>query len=190
MRLIYLLLFTLFVVSEPVFAGYEEALAAYKRGQYDRALEEWQRLAVKGHTKAQFNLATMYAHGQGVSRDYANAIRWYRSAALRGDAESQAELAHYYFLGRGVKQDLREANEWSRIAAKAGIARAQHLLGVIYATGQGAPQDYVQAHVWFSLASAQGDKNATKSLKEVAKRMTPNDVLKARRLSQKIETIK
>lgn len=190
MRLVYLLLFTLLVVSEPVFAGYEEALAAYKRGQYDTALEEWQRLAVRGHAKAQFSLATMYAHGQGVSRDYANAVRWYRSAALRGDAESQAELAHHYFLGRGVKQDLREAKEWSKIAAKAGITRAQHLLGVMYATGQGASQDYAQAYVWFSLASAQGDKNSTKSLKEVAKRMTPSDELKARRLLQEIKPLK
>lgn len=180
------LLFTMLVISEPAFAGYEEALSAYKRGDYDAAFQEWRRLAVKGHANAQYKVAKMYVHGKGVRQDYTEATRWYRRAALRGDAESQVELAQSYFLGRGVGQDLNQAREWSKIAAKAGFARAQHLLGVLYTTGRGVPQDYVQAHAWLSKAAAQGDENATKALKAVAKRMTPGDVFKAQKLAQEI----
>jgi TPR repeat protein len=190
MRRVFVLFFAMLLISEPAFAGYEEALSAYKRGDYETAFREWRRLAVKGHAKAQYKVAKMYVQGKGVEQDHVEAARWYRRAALRGDPESQVELAQSYFLGRGVKQDLDQAREWSKIAAKAGFARAQHFLGVMYTTGRGVPQDYVQAHVWLSRAAVQGDENATKALKALEKRMTPGDVFKAHKLARKVASRK
>ena len=186
MRQVCVSLITMLVISEPTFAGYEEALSAYKQGDYQTAFQEWRRLAVKGHAKAQYKVAKMYVQGKGVEQDYVESARWYRRAALRGHPESQVELAQSYFLGRGVKQDLDQAREWSKFAAEAGFARAQHLLGVMYTTGRGVPQDYIQAHVWLSSAAAQGDEDATKALMALEKRMTAGDVFKARKLAQEI----
>jgi TPR repeat protein len=184
LRVVCGLLFIAFAAGAPAFASFDDALAAYKRGNYEIALEKWLSLAVKGHTQAQFNLAKMYDHGHGVTQNHAEAVRWYRNAALRGDAESQVELAQHFFLGRGVNRDLREAVEWSKIAAKAGHPRAQYLLGVMYVSGQGAPQNYVQAYLWFSLAAAQGDEKAETTLEAVVKRMSPIDLFRARQLVQ------
>ena len=42
--------------------------------------------AQKGDAKAQFNLGYIYDIGQGVPRDYAEAVKWYRLAADQGNA--------------------------------------------------------------------------------------------------------
>lgn len=44
-------------------AGFDEGLRAYERGDYTTALREWRLLAEQGDTKAQHNLGVMYAEG-------------------------------------------------------------------------------------------------------------------------------
>lgn len=44
--------------------------------------------AEQGDKDAQFN-GVMYAKGEGVSKDYVEAVRWYRKAAEQGQAEAQ-----------------------------------------------------------------------------------------------------
>ena len=51
-------------LAEPAWAGWDEGLAAYKRGDYATALREWRPLAAQGDAKAQNNLGVMYAWGQ------------------------------------------------------------------------------------------------------------------------------
>ena len=63
---------------------YEDALAAYESGDYATALRLWHPLAEQGHPAAQFNLSVMYTNGQGVPKDYAEALKWRRRAAERG----------------------------------------------------------------------------------------------------------
>jgi len=65
----------------PAQAGFDEGLAAYKRGDYATALKEWRPLAEAGDATAQFILGGMYAKGQGVPQDYGEAAKWYRKAA-------------------------------------------------------------------------------------------------------------
>ena len=45
---------------------YEDALAAYDRGDYATALRLMRPLAEQGNARAQFNLGVMYTKGQGV----------------------------------------------------------------------------------------------------------------------------
>ena len=45
---------------------------------------------------------TMYAKGQGVLQDYAEAVKWYRLAAAQGNAMAQANLGLRYAKGEGV----------------------------------------------------------------------------------------
>ena len=58
---------------------------------------------------AQYNLGIMYAKGQGVPQDYAEAVKWYRLAADQGIPTAQNNLGFMYAKGEGVPQDYSEA---------------------------------------------------------------------------------
>ena len=45
----------------------------------------------------------MYATGQGVSQDYAEALKWYRKATEQGLAEAQLNLGLMYYNGWGTR---------------------------------------------------------------------------------------
>jgi TPR repeat protein len=76
--------------------------------------------AEQGDAAAQFNLGVMYAKGQGVAQDYAEAATWYRKAAEQGYAPAQCKLGTMYSQGHGVTQDYAEAMKWYRKAAEQG----------------------------------------------------------------------
>ena len=59
---------------------FDDALAAAARGEYATALRLWRPLADEGDADAQYNLGVMYNNGDGVSRDYAEAMKWHREA--------------------------------------------------------------------------------------------------------------
>ncbi len=63
----------LVVLAAPAWAGWDEGVAAYYRGDYATALREFRVLAEQGDAKAQFSLGVMYRNGQGVTQDYAAA---------------------------------------------------------------------------------------------------------------------
>ena len=44
------------------------------------------------HAKAQFNLACVYATGQGLPRSHNQAAKWFRKAAVQGEARAQFNL--------------------------------------------------------------------------------------------------
>jgi hypothetical protein len=70
-----------------------EGLDAYKKKDYATALHVWQPLAQEGHTLAQFFLGFMYAEGEGVTKNEAEAASWYRKAAAKGHAGAQNNLS-------------------------------------------------------------------------------------------------
>ena len=71
---------------------FDEALAAYHRGDYAAALKGFRVHAEQGIANAQFNLGVMYQKGQGVTRDDAEAVRWFRLAAEQGHANAKKAL--------------------------------------------------------------------------------------------------
>ena len=62
-------------------------------------------------------LARCIARGEGVTRNYAEAVRWYRRAAAQGDARAQANLGVMYAEGHGVPRNYIEAYMWYSLAA-------------------------------------------------------------------------
>ena len=70
----------------PVAVGqtFDEAVAAYDRGDYATAVQGFLVHAEQGDAAAQFNLGVMYNNGRGVLKDEAEAVRWYRLAADQG----------------------------------------------------------------------------------------------------------
>jgi len=116
--------------------------------------------ADQGDANSQFRLGVMYATGEGVPQNHAEAARWYRLAADQGLSAAQYNLGLMYRKGLGVPQDYAEAMRWYGLAADQGDTRAQYNLGVIYGKGEGVPQNDVEAMRWFRLAADQGNANA------------------------------
>jgi uncharacterized protein len=162
---------------------FDDAGAAYQRGDHKTAFGLLKPLAEDGHADAQFILGLMYELGQGVIQDYDEAIEWYRLAAAQGNANAQFNLAVIYYLGAGVAPDDKEAAQWYGLAADQGLMAAQYNLGYMFYKGYGVTQDYLQAHKWWSLAAAQGHEDAAKNRDIAALKMTPSQIEEAKRLA-------
>jgi len=176
-------------LTAPAWAGFDEGVAAYKRGDYATALSEFRPLAEQGNSEAQFKLGLMYSKGEGVPQDYAEEVRWYRKAAKQGNASAQLNLGAMYAMGDHVPQDYAEGVRWYRIAAEQGLPEAQFNLGNMYVAGLGVPQDYVQAHMWLNLAASSFPTGETRDLigmrrDIVAKRMTQAQISEAQKLAR------
>ena len=146
-------------------------------------LEEMRALAEQGDAIAQNDLGLMYANGEGVPQDDAEAVRWYRLAAEQGYVNAQTSFGFMYANGRGVPQDDAEAVRWYRLAAEQGYVIAQTNLGVMYSTGQGVPEDIVLAHMWYNLAAAQGRDIALGNKDILEQRMTREQIAEGQRMS-------
>lgn len=131
------------------------ARGAEAGGQSQRSNEiaQLQNAAAAGNAVAQYKLGLMYAHGNGVAADQAQAMVWYRKAAEQGLADAQYNLGMKYSYGEGVVADKAQAVAWYRKAAEQGFADAQYNLGVMYAYGDGVTADQAQAIAWYRKAA-------------------------------------
>lgn len=98
--------------------GWQEASAAFERGEYEAAVRLLRPLAQQGDAGAQFSLGFLYDTGQGVPQDHHEAVRWIRKAADQGDPRAQYALGIHYEKGEGVRQDHIQAYVWLDLAAR------------------------------------------------------------------------
>ncbi len=97
----------------------------------------------------------MYATGQCVPQDYAEAVKWLRLAVEQGNAVAQYSLGVMYDNGQGVPQDYVQAHMWFNLAASR-----------------------------FSASETKGRDLAVKNRDIVASRMTPAQIAEAQRLAR------
>ena len=109
-----------------------------------------------GDAVCQTQLATMYRNGDGVARNFAEALRWYRLAADQGLADAQNRLGAMLAAGQGTAPDHNEAARWYRKAADQGHAAAQNNLGRCYERGEGVTGSPVLASQWYRKSADQG----------------------------------
>ncbi len=74
------------------------------------------KIAREGNAKAQYNLGHMYDRGEGVSKDYKEAVRWFQLSAVQGYAPAQHNLGMMYAMGQSVPQDDIQAYMWLSLA--------------------------------------------------------------------------
>uniref|UniRef100_UPI002490373A tetratricopeptide repeat protein n=1 Tax=Cardiobacterium hominis TaxID=2718 RepID=UPI002490373A len=67
---------------------------------YAQARTWYEKAAVQGHAKAQFNLGALYENGQGITQDYDKARTWYEKVAAQTDNKEAQQAAQQ------VLQDL------------------------------------------------------------------------------------
>ncbi len=102
----------LFGINSNAFANFNDGLAAYQKGDYKTAFNEWKPLAEQGDASAQFSLANMYHNGRGTLKDGKEEVKWYRKAANQGHAKAQYNLGMMYSFGINVLKDLSKAKYW------------------------------------------------------------------------------
>ena len=122
MKIKLLLVAILYILGTSSFAAanpFDDASAAYERGDYVQAVKLFRQLAEQGHQWAQRRLGAMFAEGKGVPQDYQEALKWYRLAAAQGNQFAQMNLAVMYSNGTGVPQDFVRAHTWFTLAVAA-----------------------------------------------------------------------
>lgn len=84
--------------------------------------------AIQGKMQAQNFLGECYMKGNGVSQDYAAAIRLFAKAAKNGNPKAQYNLGYCYENGIGLISNRDEARCWYEKAAESGHSGAKQAL--------------------------------------------------------------
>lgn len=133
-------------------------------GQTQEAVAAFRRAADKGSTAAMVELGVMFATGQGVPKDEAQARKLLDRAAQAGDPRGVANLMS---LGGGgssggaaAPTDPAKARALLQTAAERNSAEAQYQLGLMNEQGVGGPKDEAAARVMFERAAAQNHPGA------------------------------
>lgn len=143
------------VLKKSADAGHapSQSLLAYildKAEFNDEAVAYYRKAAAQGDAEGEFGLGSMYAAGEGVKRDPAEARKWIARAAEKGHATAINALAEAYIKGGlGVEEQQRnsaEALRWVRRSADSGYVPAMEQLAVAYRSGTyGLAVDSTQA---------------------------------------------
>src|SRR5690348_97059 len=80
-------------------AALHRAIELYEQKSYAAALPLFEQMAGAGNLEASRYLGVMYGAGQGVARDYDEALRWSRKAAFSGDSQAMCNIGSLYVEG-------------------------------------------------------------------------------------------
>ena len=151
------------------------AAQAYKFGDKTAAVDALTYAAHNGHMASQWKLGSMYAAGDGVSKDHSRAFDLFNDIVARyGDARPGSIEARYVsnafvklseFLTVGIKEKLRpdptKAREFLHYAASYfRDPDAQYHLGVSYLAEEQGKSDPRQAARWLNKAARKGHIDA------------------------------
>ena len=113
-------------MMDQAWAGFDEGMEAFNRGDYETAFNELVEFAERCHPMvpmAQHLFGNLYGDGKGVPQDYAEADRWYSNADSIPDASFQFGLLHAE--GKGVRKDSFKAFIAFEFATRAGHDEAR-----------------------------------------------------------------
>lgn len=101
------------LLAPPADAGQlEDARDAYNKGEFAKALALLKPLAESGVAEAQYSIGVIYAFGEGVPLDYAEAMKWFLMAADQSEPMALLNIGTMYIQGYGVSRDVVEADKW------------------------------------------------------------------------------
>jgi uncharacterized protein len=163
--------------------AYRQGVAALKSGRTELALPALEYAAERGVLGAQLKLARVYASGNGVKRNDAQAFYFYRQIAnQRADITPSSPVAKYiaeafvalgqYYLngipGTLVAQDPSRAADLFRHAASYfGDADAQYAIAGLYLSGTGVEKNVGLAVNWLAIAAKKQHAAAQAKLGEL-----------------------
>jgi TonB family protein len=153
----------------------EKAIEAVKNWRFEPAKKDGKPVAVQINVEVNFHLLN-------------TRILELEKKVNAGDPKAELELSSSYFAGRDIPQNEVRGLELLERAANQGLAQAQFLMGEhAYADarqedrqGTSSSADYVKAYMWYELALRGGYKQSKKMLKEMAPKMSPEQLSDAR----------
>ena len=152
--------FYLILISISLYASTQEALEAYKHGEYKKAFSLYMKEAKNGNVVAENALSFLYFEGVGVEQDNTQGLQWLQKAAQSGDTRACLDLGIIYLQGQKVTKNMQQAAHYLTIAANNGDPEAQYNLALIYYNGDGVKQDVKKAAALLENAAQQGYKKA------------------------------
>lgn len=173
MKMIYLLFISILIfglascatneVSSGRFTYLEDQAERYQKTKnYEKAMEIWRRLAVRGVASAERNLGINYYFGLGVHRNFTIAVEWFVKAAEKDDSGAQYYLGANYFHGldyknaQGIRQDYEKALYWFNKSAAQGDILGEFGLGVMYVFGLAVDYNEELAIKYFTSSAEKG----------------------------------
>ena len=151
------------LAGTPALADVRDGVEAWSRGDYARAVAQWEKEAARGNADAQYNLGQAYRLGRGVAQDMAKAQQLYATAAAAGHPLA----ADNYGLLLFQQGQRAEAMPYISAAASRGDPRAQYLLGIAHFNGDLMEKDWVRAYALVTLANGQSLPQATQAIAEM-----------------------
>lgn len=151
-------------------------------GLDDKALEavrQWRFTpAMKGDTPVavQINVeVTFHLHGQGNEKP-----KLFQKANA-GDAKAQFEIAQILLSDPYLAKDDSKGFGYLEKAAKQGLPPAQFAMGDYFSSHK---NDLLNAYVWYALARKNRYKESDQKLKDLAEKMTPEQLAEARQRAE------
>jgi len=86
------------------------------------------RGAEAGYSPSQCSLGECYYEGDGVPKDYVEAMKLFKLAAQTGDAMAKNNIGSMYFNGYGVTSDTFEGARWWKLSAAQNCEAAKNNL--------------------------------------------------------------
>jgi cell division septation protein DedD len=151
------------LAAVPALADVKAGVDAWSRGDYTRAVSEWEGPAAQGDADAQFNLAQAYRLGRGVEADVRRARGLYQQAADQGHLKAADNYGLLLFQ-QGARSD---AMPYIRDAAGRGDPRAQYVLGLAHFNADQAEKDWVRAYALLTLANSAGLPQAAGAISQM-----------------------
>ena len=115
-------------------------------------LKQLQEAADSGNEWAMNYIGLCYFNGNGVKKNFKEAVKWYQKAADAGNPNSMNDLGNCYYNGNGVKKNFKEAVKWYQKAADAGNPTGMSNLGNCYYNGNGVKKNFKEAVKWYQKA--------------------------------------
>lgn len=144
----------------PAHGSVKDGVDAWSRGDFVRAVGQWQNPAAAGDADAQFNLAQAYKLGKGVAPDLERAEALYLKAAQQGHLQA-ADTYGLLLFQTGRRE---AAMAWLVPSAERGEPRAQYVLAVAHYNGDLVTPDPVHAYALMTRAAASGLETARATL--------------------------
>mgnify|MGYP000884828319 CR=1 FL=1 len=130
-------------------------------------IAEYIRKADQGDVDAQYNLGIIYYHGEGVARNFEEALSWFHKAAEQNDADAQYNLGRLYLDAAGPDRDPKQAARWLKLAARKGHPGAMAMLGQMLFSGDiDMPRRSVQGLMWLTIARARAQSGTDEWIRD------------------------
>ncbi len=130
-------------------------------------ISEEQQLIDGYNAEQWFDLGMKYYNGDGVAKNYTNALVCMENAAKLGVASAMHNCCIMYIEGQGTASDEEKSFYWCRKAAENDHVKAMYNLSWIYLKGTLCKRDEAEGLLWLRKASENGHAVACFDLAEI-----------------------